>query len=148
MKHYFPPFAALAWSLMGGVFAPAVKADAWDKKTNITIKQPIEVQDTVLPAGSYVIKLLNSPSVRYVVQIFNAEETRLITTVFTVPTDRFKAADKSEFKFYESESGQPAPLHTWFYPGDGTGFEFRAGRGGAAPAPSIADATSSTKVGS
>ena len=148
MKHNFTTFAALALSLMGGVFAPAVKADEWNKKTDITINQPIKVQDTVLPAGSYVIKLLDSPSDRYIVQIFNAEENHLITTIFAVPVLKSHAPDSSEFKFYESESGQPAQLHTWFYPGDSTGFEFRAGRGEAAPAPSIADATSSTKAGS
>ena len=148
MKHTFTPFAALALSLMGGVFAPAVKADEWNKKTNITINQPIKVQDTVLPAGSYVIKLLDSSSDRYIVQIFNAEENHLITTVFAVPVLKSHAPDSSEFKFYESELGQPAPLHTWFYPGESTGYEFRAGREGVAPAPSIADATSSTKVGS
>jgi hypothetical protein len=148
MKHNFTPFAALALSLMGGVLAPAVKADEWNKKTNISINQPIKVQDTVLPAGSYVIKLLDSPSDRYIVQIFNAEENHLITTVFAVPVLKSHAPDSSEFKFYESESGQPAALHTWFYPGESTGYEFRAGREGVAPALSIADATSSTNVGS
>ena len=148
MKHNFTPFAALALSLMGGVFAPAVKADEWNKKTDITINQPIKVQDTVLPAGSYVIKLLDSPSERHIVQIFNAEENHLITTVFAVPVLKSHAPDSSEFKFYESESGQPAALHTWFYPGESTGYEFRAGREGVAPALSIADATSSTNVGS
>ena len=148
MKHNFTPFAALALSLMGGVLAPAVKADEWNKKTNITINQPIKVQDTVLPAGSYVIKLLDSPSDRYIVQIFNAEENHLITTVFAVPVLKSHAPDSSEFKFYESESGQPAALHTWFYPGESTGYEFRAGREGVAPELSIADATSSTNVGS
>jgi hypothetical protein len=130
------------------VFAPAVKADEWNKKTDITINQPIKVQDTVLPAGSYVIKLLDSPADRYIVQIFNAEENHLITTVFAVPVLKSHAPDSSEFKFYESESGQPAALHTWFYPGESTGYEFRAGRERVAPAPSIGDATSSTKVGS
>jgi hypothetical protein len=148
MKYNFTPFAALALSLMGGVFALAVKADEWNKKTNITINQPIKVQDTVLPAGSYVIKLLDSLSDRYIVQIFNAEENHLIKTVFAVPVLKSHAPDSSEFKFYESESGQPAALHTWFYPGESTGYEFRAGREGVVPAPSIADATPFTKVGS
>ena len=148
MKHNFTPIAALAMSLMGGVFAPAVKADEWNKKTDITINQPIKVQDTVLPAGSYVIKLLDSSQDRYIVQIFNAEENHLITTVFAIPALKSQAPDRSEFKFYESETGQPPVLHTWFYPGDSTGYEFRAGRERVAPAPSIADATSSTKAGS
>ena len=95
-----------------------------------------------------MIKLFDSPSERYIVQIFNAEENHLLTTVFAVPVFKLHTPDTSEFEFYESESGQPAQLHTWFYPGESTGYEFRAGRGEAAPAPSIADATSSTKMGS
>ena len=118
------------------------------KKRILRLINDLRVRDTVLPAGSYVMKLLDSPSDRYIVQIFNAEENHLITTVFAIPAVKSQAPDRSEFKFYESESGQPAALHTWFYPGDSTGFEFRAGREVAAPAASIADATSSAKVGS
>lgn len=128
MKHYFPTFAALAFSLMGSVITPALKADEWNKKTTITIDQAIEVQDTVLPAGSYVLKLVDFPSERHLVQIFNAAENRLITTVITVSTYRSSPPDNSEFKFYEPENGQPPALHTWFYPGENTGFEFRPGR--------------------
>ena len=53
----------LALSVMG-IFAAIVKAYEWDKKTNITINQPIEVGGTVLPVGSYVLKLVGSSSVR------------------------------------------------------------------------------------
>ena len=129
MKSYFPTVPALVLSLMGGVLAPTIRADESNKKTYITINQPIEVQDTVLPAGSYVIRMVDSPSAGYLVQIFNAAENHLITSVFTIPTYRPTAADNSEFKFYEPESGRPPALHTWFYPGENTGFEFRPGRG-------------------
>ena len=37
---------------------------------------------------------------------------------------RQQLTDKSEFSFYDSHAGQPAALHTWFYPGDNSGFEF------------------------
>src|ERR1700690_4395175 len=97
MKSNFSRFATLALIVIGGVFVPAMKADEWNKKTNITISQPIEIQGTILPAGSYVIKLLDSPTGHYAVQIFNAEENRIITTIFAVPTYRFRAADNSEF---------------------------------------------------
>ncbi len=149
MRHYFPTFAALALSFMGCVLTPAAKADERNKRTTITIDQPIEIQNTVLPAGSYVIKLFDSPSERYLVQIFNAEETRLIKVVFAVPTHRDVAPDNSEFKFYESESGQPPALHTWFYPGNNTGFEFRPGRGAMAveSAQSSPNTTSSSVGG-
>lgn len=149
MKHYFPRFAALTLSLISGVFTPVVKADESHKTTNITIDRPIEVQDTVLPAGSYIIKLAGAPFDHHLVQIFNAEGTHLITTVFTVPTYQLKTPDSSEFKFYESANGQPQALHTWFYPGDNTGFEFRPGRGAMADesAQSTVNTTNSSSAG-
>lgn len=128
MKKCFRMIPALVLSLIGGLLAPVVKADDWNKKTNITINQPIEVQNTVLPAGSYVIKLLDSSAERYTVQIFNAAENHIITTMFAVPVYRDRAVGNSEFNFYKVENGQPAALHTWFYPGDSIGFEFTSAR--------------------
>jgi hypothetical protein len=124
VKHYVRMIPVLALSLIGGVLSPVVKADGWNKKTTITINQPIDIQNTNLPAGSYVIKLLDSPAERYIVQIFDAAEKRIITTVFAIPVYRDRAAGNSDFTFYNFENGQPAALHTWFYPGDSTGFEF------------------------
>ncbi len=129
MKNYFPAFAALALSFTGGALVPALKATEWNKETKITIDQPIQVQDSVLSPGSYVIKLLDSSSNRRIVQIFDSGENRLITTVLALPAYRNTPLDKGQFKFYESAAGLPAGLHTWFYPGDTTGFEFRPGRG-------------------
>ena len=126
---------------------PAMKADELNKKTNITTSQPIEIQGMVLPAGSYVIKLLDTPAERYVVQIFNAEENHIITTIFAVPTYRLRPTDNTELKFYQFESGQPAALHTWFYPGDSSGFEFSPGRKGVESARRTAEKTSSSTGG-
>jgi hypothetical protein len=107
------------------MLTPNLKASEKDKKTNLTINQSIEVEGTVLPAGSYVLKLVDLPSEHYLVRILNADENRVITTVFTTPVYRFEPADNSEFRFYGAESGRPPALHTWFYPGDSIGFEFR-----------------------
>ena len=41
MRHYIPAFAALAVSFMSGALVPALKADQSNKKTEITIDQPI-----------------------------------------------------------------------------------------------------------
>src|SRR5271154_3751648 len=129
MRSYLSTVPVLALSVMG-MFAPTVKADERDKKTNITIDQAIEVEGTVLPAGSYVLKLVE-PSDRHLVSIWNEDENRLITTVFPIPTYRLQPPDNSEFRFFESAVGQPPALHTWFYPGDQTGFEFRKAHGPA-----------------
>ena len=130
MKHYFPTIAALAVTFMGSVFVPALKADEWDKRTIIKIDQSIDVQGTMLPPGSYVIKLLGGSSDRSTVQIFSAGENRLIATLRAVPAWRPTPTDNSEFRFYEVAEGRPAALHTWFYPGDNSGFEFIRSRRG------------------
>ena len=128
MKRYFPTIAALAVSLMGSVLVPALKADEHNKLTNITIDQSIDVQGTVLPPGSYVMKLLSSPVNRFTVLIYNADENHLIATVLAIPAYRLAPTGDSKFMFYEAAVGQAPALHTWFYPGDNSGFEFRAPR--------------------
>ena len=125
MNRYLPVFVALAGSLVSSAFVPSLKASEFDKKTIITISQPIAVEDTILPAGQYVLRLLDTPS-RDVVYIFNGEETRLIKTILAIHADRSEPTGKSDLSFYDSSAGEPAALHTWFYPGDETGFEFLA----------------------
>jgi hypothetical protein len=124
MFRYAPVFAALALSLMSSAFVPSLKASETDKKTVITASQAIAVQETILPAGKYVLKLLNSSSSRDIVQIYNAEETQLITTILAIPAYRTRPTGETMFSFYEVPEGQPSGLHTWFYPGDNSGFDF------------------------
>jgi len=123
MKRYLPVFAALAMSL-SSAFVPSLHASVSDKKTIITISEPVTVEGTLLAAGQYVLRLQDSSANRDVIYIFNGEETRLITTVLAIPAYRLEPTGKSEFSFYHSPAGQPAALHTWFYPGDNSGFEF------------------------
>jgi hypothetical protein len=125
MKRNLRVFAALAISLVSSALTPSLKGSELDKRTVITISQPVAVQGTVLPAGQYVLKLQNSETSRDIIFIFNADETRLITIVQAIHALRVQVPDKSEFSFYESHAGQPAALRTWFYPGDNSGFEFR-----------------------
>jgi len=106
MKRYLPVFAALALSLTSA-FVPSLRAGEWDRKTIITISQPISVEGTMLPAGKYVLTLQDSASLRDVVYIFNQDETRLITTVLTNHTYRAQPTDDSQFSFYNSSAGAP-----------------------------------------
>jgi hypothetical protein len=129
MKQSLRTLVALAVTLVGTTFVPGLKADEWNKKTTITIDQSIDVQGTVLPAGSYVIKLLGEASARSTVQIFNPDDNHLIATIIAAPAWKLRPADRSEFSFYEAAEGRPPALHTWFYPGDNSGFAFiRSGR--------------------
>ena len=124
MKYNLRALAALAISLMSSASVPSLKASEADKKTTITISQPVAVQGTILPAGQYVLRLRDYFPMRDVVSIFNSDETRLITTIAPLHATREQPVDKNEFSFYDSSEGQPAALHTWFYPGDSNGYEF------------------------
>ena len=125
MKNHLRMTAALALSLISSALVPELKADDLDKKTRITIDQSIDVQGTVLPPGSYVMKLLGSSDQR-IVEIFNADENHLVVTVLASPVSRLNPTGRSEFRFYDGAAGQPPALREWFYPGDDIGFGFRS----------------------
>ena len=90
----------------------------------MTVHETIQVPNKVLPAGTYVMKLLSSPSDRHIVQIFNSDETELITTILAIPNYRLEPTGKTLFTFWEMPVGQPPALRAWFYPGDNFGQEF------------------------
>jgi hypothetical protein len=133
MKHYLPIFTALATSLMSSPLIPSLKASDVDKKTTITISQPVAVEGTVLPAGQYVLSLQEEQSNRSIVHIFNSEGTRLIATIMAIHAYRLQPTGDTVFKFYDAPAGQPTALHTWFYPGESSGFEFRQPKNAALP---------------
>lgn len=108
-----------------GALAVRAKADAWDKKTILTVNQPIQVEETYLDSGTYVLKLLESNSNRHVVQIFNQDQSHLINTVMAIPNYRLQPTGGSRFSFYETPPGTARAMRAWFYPGDNFGQEFR-----------------------
>jgi cell division septation protein DedD len=115
---------AFAAGLMLIGLMPTAQADEWNKKTTITIDQPVQLPTMVLQPGTYVMKLLDSKSDRHVVQVFDKDEKRLITTIMAIPNTRLQPTGKSEFDFWEVPAGQPKALRAWFYPGDNFGQEF------------------------
>jgi len=110
--------------LLGIALSATARADEWDKRTILTVNEPIQVPNKVLPPGKYVIKLLDSPSNRHIVQIFNADESHLETTILAIPNLRLQPTGKTVFTFWETPPGQPKALRAWFYPGDNFGQEF------------------------
>jgi len=107
--------------------APAAMADDWNKETVVTINGPIEVPgvgEHILPAGTYVFKILDSPSDRHIVQIFSQDKTHLYTTILAIPNFRLKAMNKTVITFSERPAGEPEALRAWFYPGREWGEEF------------------------
>ena len=123
-------FAKTAWFmlvlfLVGLVVAIPARADQWNKKTIVTINQPMEVPgNRTLPAGKYVFKLHDSAAVRHIVQIWNEDETQLITTILAIPNYRLTPTGETVINFHERPGTEPQALRAWFYPGDNFGQEF------------------------
>src|SRR5438105_10296312 len=117
-------------ALLGTMFVPGARADDWNRKTVVTFSGPVEIPGVhlqgwgVLPAGSYVFKILDSQSDRHIVQIFDKSETTIYATILAIPNYRLKATDKTVITFRERPAGQPEALRAWFYPGRNWGEEF------------------------
>jgi len=114
-------------SLVALALLPSAKADDWNRKTTVTFAGPVEVPGVgaqTLPAGTYVFKILDSPSDRHIVQIFNQAEDHVYTTILAIPNYRLRATDKTVMTFKERAEGEPEAIRAWFYPGHQWGEEF------------------------
>jgi hypothetical protein len=119
--------------------APPASASDWDKKTIITVNQPFEIPGKVLPAGSYVFKIIDLGSNRNVVRISSADEKTIYATIIGIPDFKLKPSEKTDISFYESAAGQPRPLHAWFYPAQQFGVEFAYPRKRAVEIAKVSD---------
>ncbi len=130
MKFYNVASTVCSLVLLAATAVPGTQAAAWDRKTVFTFSAPVEIPGVhlagwgVLPAGTYVFKILDSQSDRHIVQIFNKEETQIYATILAIPNFRLKATDKTVMTFRERPAGQPEALRAWFYPGRNWGEEF------------------------
>ena len=107
-----------------GTIAPQAKADEWNQKTIFTFSGPVEIPGQVLDPGTYVFKLMDSPSDRNIVQVFDKDETRLYGTFLAIPDYRLKPAGKPIITFEERAAGSPEAVRAWFYPGENYGHQF------------------------
>lgn len=122
VRIFLVPMAVLALAL---VLTPAAAPDVTDKQTELTFSGPVEFPGkVVVPAGDYVMKLMNSSSNRNIVQVLNADQNHVYATFIAIPAQRFEPSDKTVLTFYETTSTDPAFIHKWFYPGDTFGQEF------------------------
>jgi hypothetical protein len=117
-------------ALMGAALITSAKADEMNRKTVVTFSGPVEIPGVhlkgwrVLPAGTYVFRILDSQSNRHIVQVFSKDETKLYATILAIPNYRLKATDKTTMTFRERPAGEPEALRAWFYPGRNYGEEF------------------------
>jgi hypothetical protein len=146
----------------GGVLAVAaflaqpMLADDWNKRMEFQFSASVEIPGKVLAPGKYVFELANSQSDRNIVQVFSENSDgndTLVATLMAIPDYMTDTPDKPVVHFEERHSGSPEAIHSWFYPGDNTGWEFVYPKGqtleanadtipapalvAAAPAPSL-----------
>jgi nucleoid-associated protein YgaU len=112
-------------ALATGMVVFRAQADQWDKKTVLTVNEPVQVRDKLLEPGQYVFRLLDSNSDRHIVQIYNGDQTHVIDTILAIPNYRLEPKGDSRFAFWETPPGHARALRAWFYPGDNVGQEFR-----------------------
>jgi hypothetical protein len=95
----------------------------------------VQVPGTILPAGTYVFKVLESSGNRYVAQISNERESHVLATLIAIPDsymtpqawrdDPLSPTEETTLMtFYEAPIGQPEPIKEWIYPGDNYGRRF------------------------
>lgn len=130
MKQFKVAATVSCVALMGIALTSTAKADDWNRKTVVTFSAPIEIPGvhlkgwSVLPAGTYVFKIMDSQSDRHIVQIFDRDETTVYATILAIPNYRLQATDKTVITFTERPAGEPEALRAWFYPGANWGEEF------------------------
>ena len=121
---YVGALAATGLGLIGTSFVPKAHADEWDKRTIVTVNQPIIAGDKVLEPGTYVWRLMDSDSNRHVVMIYDKDQQHLEETILAIPNYRLQPTGHTQFAFWETPAGVPKAVRAWFYPGDNFGQEF------------------------
>ena len=113
-------------------FSPSAHAQrtVYNKKTTFTFSAPVEIPGVhlkgyaVLPAGTYIFKLMDSQSNRHIVQIQSEDQKTTYATILAIPNVRMKPTGDTVLTFRELPAGEPPALRAWFYPGETWGDEF------------------------
>ena len=102
-------------------------ADEMNKRMEFQFSAPVEIPGQVLAPGKYVFELANDSSDLNLVQIVSVDlngKESLVATLETIPDYVSNTPDKPLIHFEERPSGSPEAIHSWFYPGENTGWEF------------------------
>ncbi|MGB7728491.1 MAG: hypothetical protein WBL50_10690 [Candidatus Acidiferrum sp.] len=92
----------------------------------MTFDQDVEIPGQVLPAGTYVFKLLRSSSNRSVVQVWSQGESQLLATLMTIGDSYPNPSGDPYFVLDTSgtEEGFPPAIVSWFFAGSNDGRDF------------------------
>jgi Protein of unknown function (DUF2911) len=111
---------ALTVVLFGAVAAHATEED---QATRITFDQPVQIPGQILPAGTYMFRLVEDENLN-LVQISNANQTHTYAILQTIAAERLDPTGHTVLTLAEPENGRPDALLKWFYQGDTFGHEF------------------------
>ena len=103
------------------VLAPNARAQMPIQKIRVTISEPVEVPDLVLPIGTYVFEALE---MGHVTRILSADENHIYATLSTIPDERREPMDNATVTFRETSKDDVERIDSWFFPGESIGNEF------------------------
>jgi len=84
----------------------------------------MEIPGKVLPAGTYVFRILDVVGSRNVMQVTSQDETKVFATLIAIPDYRLKMAEKPVIEYKEAPAGKPSAMRAWFFGQDNGGLEF------------------------
>ncbi len=114
-------FALLAAA--GLLCASQARADkAW--RTNLTLAEPTQIPGDILPAGDYIVKVVNTQETRSIVQFTTPDEAVVVATVLAVPNYRVETPQNTEFVYFQRAEGMGPAIKSWVHPGYNYGVEF------------------------
>ena len=103
------------------VLAPTAKAQMPIEKLRVTISEPVEVPNLVLPIGTYVFEALENGRVT---RILSADESHIYTTLLTQPEERREPLENPMVTLKERPRGEVPRIDSWFFAGESVGNEF------------------------
>jgi hypothetical protein len=103
------------------VIAPNAGAQIPIQKLSVTISEPLEVPNLVLPIGTYVFEALENGRVT---RILSADESHIYTTLLTQPEERREPVENSLVTLKEGPNGGVQRIDSWFFAGESIGNEF------------------------
>jgi len=103
------------------VFSPNAGAQIPIQKLSVTISEPVEVPNLVLPVGTYVFEALENGRVT---RILSADESHIYTTLLTQPQERPEPLENPLVTLKEGPNGEVQRIDSWFFEGESIGNEF------------------------
>jgi hypothetical protein len=104
-----------------------VMADESNKRTEFQFSAPLEIPGKVIMPGKYMFELADSNSDNNIVRVYSEDSNgneSLVATISAIPAYTLNTPDKPVIQLEERHAGAPEAIHSWFYPGDNTGWEF------------------------